>query len=296
MNRENTIIDQAEKIFWDYISDKNIHSSEVISIATRNVESYLQHEVLSVEWIKNNIEVSENKITKVIELMNIIFIENQYKLFAAIPTFRYTIPLIRISFLGLIGNILGSFGGYQVFTLFNVDSFIGLCIGSLLGTFIFVLLSLKISLSSKVKIRLLFFFRGKEIFNKADYSDLLHKNIENWLFHVKLICKLIVKNIAMESAKEKSSVELFIIDELNKIKTLEDSKDIEREISFIFQYLNKNGVSSFDSSNSVWSEKMSLYYEPYGIIEDGDEFCVEEQAIIENSVVIKKGIARKIRK
>ena len=52
MNRENTIIDQAEKIFWDYISDKNIHSSEVISIATRNVESYLQHEVLSVEWIK----------------------------------------------------------------------------------------------------------------------------------------------------------------------------------------------------------------------------------------------------
>ena len=297
MDKENSLIIQAENIFWYSISSTNIHSRENFAKATVNVEKFLQHEVLSENWIKNNITDSEKNIAKARELLNIIFIEGQYKLSEIGPIFRYKIPAFRLSLVGLIGNIVGAFLFYKLFNILNIDSFLGLCIGSLLGTFIFILLSLRIALSSKVKSRFLFFFRGAEIFDKYEYTVLLQNNINNWIFHIRLLYKLIIDGLSNAETKNTDSNSLlFIIDELNKLKTLEDKKDIERELSFIYQYLDKKGISSAGKNNYVWNEKMALYYETYGIIEDGDSFSVEEEAIIDKGTVIKKGIARKIRK
>ena len=297
MNKEKSLAIQAENIFWETISGKNIHSTEVFATANANVEKFLQQEVLSDNWIKTNITASEKYISRARELINIIFIEGQFKLSGITPVFRYKIPALRLSLFGLIGNIVGAWLFYRLFSVFNIDPFLGLCIGSLLGTFIFILFALKIALSSKVKSRFLFFFRGIEIFDKYEYAVLLQNNINNWIFHIRLIYKLIIDGLSNAETKSTDSTSLlFIIDELNKLKTLEDKKDIEREISFIYQYLDGMGISSVEKNNSIWNEKMSLYYETYGIIEDGDSFSVEEEAIIDKGIVIKKGIARKIRK
>ena len=76
---------------------------------------------------------------------------------------------------------------------------------------------------------------------------------------------------------------------------------MNREVSFATQYLKRFGIEAGgenkkDKRALIWDNSLIEFYDRYGSIEEGDPFFVENEAIVKDGIVIKKGLVRKNRK
>ncbi|MCR4712912.1 MAG: hypothetical protein K5751_00870 [Treponemataceae bacterium] len=146
------------------------------------------------------------------------------------------------------------------------------------------------------------FVKAEETFNKAKYKELLKNNIEEWCNKVTVIIELLaeyLKNTNDTSNNSDTQALTFIMEEFSKIDKSTSKEDILQQVDFILLYLKHFGINSHKMEGGqkdlIWTEKLSSFYEKYGIIEDGDKFLIEKEAVLKDSSVIAKGLVRRVR-
>ena len=146
------------------------------------------------------------------------------------------------------------------------------------------------------------FVKAEETFNKAKYKELLKNNIEAWCNKVTVIIELLSEYLECSDGTSNNSdmqALTFIMEEFSKIDKNASKEDILQQIDFIRLYLKHFGIDTHkiesEKIDLIWTEKLSSFYEKYGIIEDGDKFLIEKEAVLKDDSVISKGLVRKMR-
>ena len=146
------------------------------------------------------------------------------------------------------------------------------------------------------------FVKAEETFNKVKYKEFLNNNIEEWCNKVTVIIVLLAEYLKYPNGTSNNSdtqALTFIIEEFSKIDKNTSKEDILQQVDFILLYLRHFGIDSHKMNEGqkdlIWTEKLSSFYEKYGVIEEGDKFLIEKEAVLKDGSVIAKGLVRKVR-
>lgn len=146
------------------------------------------------------------------------------------------------------------------------------------------------------------FVKEEETFNKTKYKELIKNNIEDWCNKVTVIIELLAEYLKYsDDVPDNSDTQAltFIMEEFSKIDKNTSKEDILQQVDFILLYLRHFGIDSHKMNEGqkdlIWTEKLSSFYEKYGVIEEGDKFLIEKEAVLKDGSVIAKGLVRKVR-
>ncbi len=128
-------------------------------------------------------------------------------------------------------------------------------------------------------------------FDKDDFAQKLEVAASNWWVNAELAASLLME-----------------IDNIKNDPSRKEWQQVGREIysfsaelpqaqqQWLLERLSRLGLqTSQDVGALVWRKDMLEHYTPLGHIEIGDNCYVDEPAILENNVVVKKGTVRKVR-
>ena len=338
---------QASKVFWSALQYKKVPSKEALAVATEKTEAFLQQQILSDSWIKENtrLGIVSNDINKTDKLKNVIksyLIEEKIQLPIISPVVNSQASILRIAIASGVGSVAGGLLFEAVFEFFHLSSSLGLLVGGAAGAFLFTWLLGLVAKNQKLRRRLLvilgvasfssfafssfvkslrgkknlfkklglllaaifviLFMKSEDKFNKTLYSEYLDSSIDWWLNQVSFAYELTGKMLGdggIEAHNDQAIA--FMVEELGKINKLNSLDDMNREVSFVTQYLKRFGIEAGgenkkDKRALIWDNSLIEFYDRYGSIEEGDPFFVESEAIVKDGIVIKKGLVRKNRK
>ena len=151
---------QASKVFWSALQYKKVPSKEALAVATEKTEAFLQQQILSVSWIKENTRLSivSNDINKTDKLKNVIksyLIEEKIQLPIISPVVNSQASILRIAIASGVGSVAGGLLFEAVFEFFHLSSSLGLLVGGAAGAFLFTWLLGLVAKNQKLRRRLL---------------------------------------------------------------------------------------------------------------------------------------------
>ena len=347
MKNQNEIKKQASKIFWSALQYKKIPSKEALAVATEKTEAFLQQQILSDSWIKNNTHIAQFsgetvKTEKIKDVIKSYLIEEKIQLPIISPVVNTQASILRIAIAGGVGSIAGGLFLESVFRFFHLSSSLGILVGGAAGAFLFTWLLGMVAKNQKLRKRLLvilgvasfssfafssfvrslrgkknlfkrlglllaaifviLFMKSEDKFNKTLYSEYLDSSIDWWLEQVSFAYELTGKMLGDGGFENHNNQAIaFMVEELGKINKLKSLDDMNREVSFATQYLKRFGIEAGgenkkDKKALIWNNSLLEFYDRYGSIEEGDSFFIENEAIVKDGVVLKKGLVRKNRK
>ena len=338
---------QASKVFWSALQYKKVPSKEALAVATEKTEAFLQQQILSDSWIKENTRpgIVSNDINKTDKLKNVIksyLIEEKIQLPIISPVVNTQASILRIAIASGVGSVAGGLLFESIFEFFHLSSSLGLLVGGAAGAFLFTWLLGLVAKNQKLRRRLLvilgvasfssfafssfvkslrgkknlfkkfglllaaifviLFMKSEDKFNTTLYSEYLDSSIDWWLSQVSFAYELTGKMLGdggFEAHNDQAIA--FMVEELGKINKLNSLDDMNREVSFATQYLKRFGIEAGgenkkDKRALIWDNSLIEFYDRYGSIEEGDPFFVENEAIVNDGIVIKKVLVRKNRK
>ena len=151
---------QASKIFWSALQYKKVPSKEALAVATEKTEAFLQQQILSDSWIKENTRpgLINNDINRTDKLRNVIksyLIEEKIQLPIISPVVNTQVSILRVAIAGGVGSIAGGLLLEAVFEFFHLSSSVGLLVGGAAGAFLFTFLLGMVAKNQKLRRRLL---------------------------------------------------------------------------------------------------------------------------------------------
>ncbi|MBO4857353.1 MAG: hypothetical protein J5527_02420 [Treponema sp.] len=151
---------QASKVFWSALQYKKVPSKEALAVATEKTEAFLQQQILSDSWIKENtrLGIVSNDINKTDKLKNVIksyLIEEKIQLPIISPVVNTQASILRIAIASGVGSVAGGLLFEAVFEFFHLSSSLGLLVGGAAGAFLFTWLLGLVAKNQKLRRRLL---------------------------------------------------------------------------------------------------------------------------------------------
>lgn len=151
---------QASKVFWSALQYKKVPSKEALAVATEKTEAFLQQQILSDSWIKENtrLGIVSNDINKTDKLKNVIksyLIEEKIQLPIISPVVNSQASILRIAIASGVGSVAGGLLFEAVFEFFHLSSSLGLLVGGAAGAFLFTWLLGLVAKNQKLRRRLL---------------------------------------------------------------------------------------------------------------------------------------------
>ena len=148
---------QASKVFWSALQYKKVPSKEALAVATEKTEAFLQQQILSDSWIKENtrLGIVSNDINKTDKLKNVIksyLIEEKIQLPIISPVVNSQASILRIAIASGVGSVAGGLLFEAVFEFFHLSSSLGLLVGGAAGAFLFTWLLGMVAKNQKLRI------------------------------------------------------------------------------------------------------------------------------------------------
>ncbi|MDR3205201.1 MAG: hypothetical protein LBV23_10775 [Deltaproteobacteria bacterium] len=144
--------------------------------------------------------------------------------------------------------------------------------------------------------------KAKKSFSKEAWLEQIKPIALNWLAAVTSLAAVLSSQARFSDsiAPKESLNSLELLNETVCLVKKMRSKDLERDnvlLDQLVRLLSRSGYQmsqrdlAKDPLTITWSPSSSEFYEPFGLIRNGQEAIVEEEPIVKDGLVLKKGLA-----
>ncbi len=307
LNIQNNLRDRlvqicSHRIFSDKLPDK----SDLKNIALE-IENVVRRDLMDNKpHYRQNFQIdrSETFDTIVAEFTEWL---NAHPLVFPPPVFHNLPDSKKIVATTATGSVLGALLGAVLLNLGLRMPQIGLLLGAPAGAGGFLSLIFASFRVKKLGFISRLFMSDTKSFNRQEYLNLLESVTGLWLNNVFLYFRLLLeRNSGNRGSTDTRSLARLYTDYVHKLysASTENLPDIVAEMMTRAHNLGIEGLEgepAFLSGHPdttrdlVWAKDMEKLYRTFGVIEVNDRVFVEEKPVVQDGVVLKKGVVRKKR-